>query len=764
MSKRNRNITAARRGSHAESSRNTSMTVLALAAAVCAAQAPERAWAQQGVSSGGDLGELQEVVVTATKREEPLSKVPEAIQVFTGEILRDQGVVDVTDLQNVATGLNVTRSTWGLDLNIRGVTTTDYTVKGSQGIGFQVDGVPINRPTPRGVAFFDVNDVEVLRGPQGTLYGTSTTGGTVNVRTNRPGDEFGITGQLEAGNYSTVRAQAAVNMPLSEGYAMRVAVNSNDRDGYLIPVDGGAPRNDQKDRTARISFRGKFNDIVTGYFTTTFGQIRGVGAGTVPLGNLQSSGGKTRSLFPDPLPQSVDDSFVNLDGEIDVQLGEAAQLTYIGTHQYFNDQFYQAYGNDPAGNATPPAYWWNHERIHDTTDYHELRVSNSNPGRIDYVAGVNYLREPIEENYHTFLAPVTTPTVAQSTSGVNPINVTTLDTKSAFGQATFHMTDVIGFVAGLRYSTDKVDRTGTFSIGNTDLNGNTCVAPNDCVGGPNNGSNKASKLTYRGGINLQFTPHNLLYASVSTGYKPGGFNDFDPVTGGIGHYDPEQLTAYEVGYKGRPINTLQFNSTFFYYNYSKDQISSVVLFPVANGGLVGVIYTRAVPAKISGWENELTYEVTPNTSVSLNGAFERSHYVRFQAGIFQNIDWNGFRLDNTPSFVGSVGVNHSIDLANGGSLKLRAFTKYSSSYLLSDFVNAVQYRQKAFTRSDANVTYSSPHDTYFVQAFVQNIENKLQAVGAPNYNDAALAGNQNAAWIYVSTPRFWGLRAGINIH
>ena len=165
MSKRNRNITAARRGSRAESPRNTFSTMLALAAAVCAAQAPEPAWAQQGGISSGDLGELQEVVVTATKREEPLSKVPEAIQVFTGEILRNQGVVDVTDLQNVATGLNVTRSTWGLDLNIRGVTTTDYTVKGSQGIGFQVDGVPINRPTPRGVAFFDVNDVEVLRGP-----------------------------------------------------------------------------------------------------------------------------------------------------------------------------------------------------------------------------------------------------------------------------------------------------------------------------------------------------------------------------------------------------------------------------------------------------------------------------------------------------------------------------------------------------------------------------------------------------------------------
>jgi len=440
-----------------------------------------------------------------------------------------------------------------------------------------------------------------------------------------------------------------------------------------------------------------------------------------------------------------------------VLAGPAAAMAHSGGALYTQT-------NDPAGNATPPAYWWNHEVIHDTTDYHELRISNSNPGRIDYVAGINYMREPIHENYHTFLAPVTTPTIADSTSGVNPINVTTLDTKSVFGQGTIHITDVIGFVAGLRYSTDKVDRTGTFSIGNTDLNGNTCVAPLDCVGGPNNGSNKASKLTYRGGVNFQFTPHDLLYASVSTGYKPGGFNDFDPITGGIGHYDPEQLTAYEVGYKGRPLNALHLNSTFFYYDYSKDQISSVVLFHVASGGLVGVIYTRAVPAKISGWENELTYDIDANTSVSLDASYEHSKYESFRAGIFQDVNWDGFRLDSTPSFVGSLSVNRTFPLASGASIKLRGFTKYSSNYVLSDFVNAKQYTQKAFTRSDATLTYSAPNDTYFVQAFVQNIENKIQAVGAPNYNDAALAGNLNAAWIYVSTPRFFGVRVGVNIH
>jgi iron complex outermembrane receptor protein len=282
------------------------------------------------------------------------------------------------------------------------------------------------------------------------------------------------------------------------------------------------------------------------------------------------------------------------------------------------------------------------------------------------------------------------------------------------------------------------------------------------VGGPNNGFQSASKFTYRLGFNAQLDPSNLVYGSVSTGYKPGGFNDFDPATGQVGTYEPESLRAYELGYKGRLFDNLRFDSSIFYYDYSLNQISSLVLFPLTSGGVVGVIYTRAASTEVKGWENELIYTVAPRTSITARAALLDSQYRSLRVGLFRQIDWRGERLDSSPSFVGSIGVNHAFELSNGAELRLRAFSKYSSSYLLSDLAQAQRFKQKGYTRSDISVTYAAPGDKYYVQAFVENIEDALQATQAPSFNAASLAGNLNASTVGVTTPRFFGVRFGFN--
>ena len=151
-----------------------------------------------GLAAGGSLAaetappgaarivELEEVIVTAQRVTEVASKTPLALSVFSGDTLKEQGVVSVSDLQNVAPGVAVGRGAFGVVLAIRGVTTADNTSKGDQGIAFNVDGIPISRPAMMGLAFFDTERVEVLRGPQGTLYGKSSTGGVINVISNKP--------------------------------------------------------------------------------------------------------------------------------------------------------------------------------------------------------------------------------------------------------------------------------------------------------------------------------------------------------------------------------------------------------------------------------------------------------------------------------------------------------------------------------------------------------------------------------------------------
>jgi iron complex outermembrane receptor protein len=322
-----------------------------------------------------------------------------------------------------------------------------------------------------------------------------------------------------------------------------------------------------------------------------------------------------------------------------------------------------------------------------------------------------------------------------------------------------NVTDRIGIVGGLRYSNDKTERKGTFAPGPgpwPDPDSNACVAPADCVGFPNNSYQKASKLTWRGGLNFQVTPSDLLYASVATGYKPGGFNDFDPILGpgaGPQPYSPEQLTAYEAGYKGRPFDWLRLDSGFYYYDYSKAQISSVIS---VNGSTV--LFTRDTPETLYGWENEATFDLGGYTNIALTATVQHSRHNDVYAGIAQNVDWSGDALDKTPDFTGSIAFNHAIPVDSGAEVRLRWFTKYSSSYTVSNFVAAVHLVQDDFTRSDASVTYAAPGDAWTVQAFVENIENDVQLINGPTVYSPSVANGTSFA---VSTPRFYGVRLGV---
>lgn len=181
---------------------------------------------------------IEEIIVSATKIGTAIEDTPIAVTVVSGEELTAKGIISVTDLPNLAPGLEVGYTNFGPVLNIRGVSTTDNTSKGGQGIGFIVDGISIGRPIERATALFDVDRIEVLRGPQGTLYGKSTTGGIISVVTRRPGDDFGGNIDIEFGNFRTLRATAGLDFPVSDRIKLRVALNSNQSDGWLEPVLG----------------------------------------------------------------------------------------------------------------------------------------------------------------------------------------------------------------------------------------------------------------------------------------------------------------------------------------------------------------------------------------------------------------------------------------------------------------------------------------------------------------------------------------------
>jgi iron complex outermembrane receptor protein len=701
------------------------------------------------------LDDLDEVVVKAGKRLDPAATVPAAISVLEGETLKSKGVQTVADVPNVDPNFGVNVVAHGVSMTIRGVANTDNTSKGAQSIPYYLDGVTLGHPIEESLAFFDIDHIDILRGPQGTQFGRATAGGAVNVFTRQPTDNYEAYAKLDFGNFGTHREETAVNVPVSDWLWLRAAGSFNNHEGYFTPYDDGQKKGDQDDGAGRLSALARLGADATLRLTLNGGHVGGAGPGEALLGTLLSteSSQAIRTNFPKPIHANLNDTFYDISAQLDWTIGPV-RLTYVGARQHFDADELTSDNNDPAGNDN--AYNWAIYRASITSNQHEARVANAVPAFVDYVAGLTYLGESLNEHDHQLEAPVDDPTMAASYNNLDIIGITTHSSYGAFGQATAHVTDRIDLVGGLRFQEDGVKRVGTLAPKPTNnglpwLNGagGVCTGAQDCIGNPELADDKAGRLTYRAAVNFQATPVDLLYVSVASGYKPGGFNDLDPKTQRPSNYGPESMTSYEIGYKGDVLEKLRLSSDFFYYDYSKDQITSAIYLRPP------VLYTQLVPATIYGWENEATWRLSSDTLVKLGVTFERSHFGPIVTGYQENADWTGQSLDRVPLLVGSMEIQHAWDLPDSYRLFLRGLTKASTSYLVSDYVLPYRYRQPGYTRSDLTASLVAPGDRWELQAYVQNIEDRLQAIGQPqNVNLSALQGS----YVAVTTPRLFGVR------
>jgi len=784
-----------------------------------------------------------EIIVTALKRSESSLKVPVSLTVLNGGDLKTQGVNNVADIQNIVPGVNISTGRDGVQVQIRGVTTSDTSAKGEQDVAFNIDGVYVGRGNARGAAFFDVERVEVLRGPQGTLYGRSSTGGAVNVVTVAP--KLGVTGgyvKAEYGNYNAKRAEGAVNFPLTDTVAVRFSGAYNRRDGFSRPIpttatgssvsggtttvniaaNQGYARNDQDDATGRASLLFQPSDALSLRLTATVGHQGGAGNSAVLQTQMQAgndTGPAALQILANPIKPFVNSNFTNYDAHLNVRLGGNVQLDALASYQWmhfvqrgatvnapgqanlflYNFALNQYGGINNRGGAGW-GFYLQDNRV--KTKQAEVRISNVDPARLDYVVGANWYDEAAGEAGQSWGAFLDAP---YNESGyafnAGPVNTTTHKAYGVFGQGTYHLTDTLGLIGGLRYTHNEINRVGRFSLPVqlppgfvpgfgpvfvpwSDAAGNAiCTYPNPCLGPQNPGGSSDSKVTFRVGLNWQVTPRHLIYGSVASGFKGGTFNDYDPATGGSSQVAPSNLIAYEIGYKGRPLNNLTLSSSAYYYDFSKYQLTGQVTFPGNNI----VIYTSSTPAVMYGLENELAYQVARHTTLTGNLTLSHSELKSFIAGQYAyqgyGVSFAGKPVDQAPVFTASLGLNHTVDLANGGALRFNGLLKYSDGYFLTDYANAVRYRQKAFTRSNASLTYEPKGGSFSIQAFVENIENKIQrtgalagyvggyggaggSTGAPSSGTFAIGNGQisgvpaNYMTFQPTSPRFYGIRLG----
>jgi iron complex outermembrane receptor protein len=738
--------------------------------------------ALSGQAFAAEPATLDEIVVTATRMESSLSRTPLAVTALSGEALTEAGITNPTALQDRTVNLSIDRNN-GLQITIRGVSSTDNTEKGDPSAAFLLDGVYIARPQAQEVSFFDIERVEVLRGPQGTLYGRNTTAGLVNVLAARPKDEFAASLDATVGDYSTRQITGVLNLPLGPSVAIRAALNYDYRDSYLTRGSAAVHSIDpaKENLSGRVSVSFAPNDSIDVLLRADYSTIKGTGLEAVRASNLYqypfaapvaaqrgadpawiARNSKSRRVynFADPRAAVTDDSTGGVTGEVNWRVSDAWTATYLGSYREFDRQeaFSAFIGAVPGFALSVPATF--------DGDYsqasHEVRFAFQGE-RLNFQTGAYYFRE--ESGIALLLLGLQGPAPGVDGYVFGFPQDTVSKSLAYFGQGTFSVTDQFRLTAGLRYTKDDKSRVGA-TILHANLGeplGFVASPTNPRPDSLNDAAVDYSKTTGRVGFEYDVGDRTLFYGSVSTGYKAGGFNDGclagapgcnSPLATAALFYSPEELTAYELGLKTQLADDrLRLFANYFHYDYNNLQLSSV-----SNicGGPCQVT-TNAGKAKVDGVEIEALAKLNPRNRIDASLSWLDARYTEYE--IVPGVDLAGEALNRSPKWAFGLGYQHTVPLADGAQIELGIHTRYSAKYILLSSGLRAAFRQPSYHKTDIDVTYRPDDGRWYLGAFAKNLENEVTvgnvalAAGFPGLNDAAAS---------LSPPRTVGVRLGVN--
>jgi iron complex outermembrane receptor protein len=698
--------------------------------------------------------QLDEVVVTAQRRSENLQKTPLTISAVTGEKLESQGIKTVVDLANQVPALQITSSGGGAaQIFLRGIGSTNTTEVGDPAVAYHIDGIYIARSTSVGALFYDIDRVEVLRGPQGTLYGRNATAGAINVITKQPKFDYEASGTIDVGNYGAITTSGMVNVPVSETLAVRAAFQQSRHDGYVValnkgPGTGGNDRYDQDDKSARVQLLWKPSDVLSVRLSTDYLHQGGAGGGDATYGTTRVTGDPWTCNCATNIYRN--NKFYSFGGEANWDLGFAT-LTYLTG---FNFSRLDRSGENASTGA--PNYF----KGKDHTWSHELRLGGRT-GDLTWVAGLYRFTEDNNVDFRVFLA------TNSYLSFIQP--EVTAKSWAAFGQGTYAVTDRLRLTAGLRYTEDQKARNGgTFLTNGAGAITSTVVL--------NVADAKWDALNWKVGADFDLTDSSMLYANAATGYKAGGY--YDGV--GANTYAPEKITSYEAGVKNRFLdNRLQLNASAFLYDYQDFQVSAVGVIAGQNA----TVTLNADKAKVYGLEFETNLVITENDRLdatlgwlhaeytdfvlplgdafannSANATMAACYTANFAAAAPRATNFSGCRMARTPEWTLNVGYQHTWNLESGAKLTGRISSHYETGKNL-EYHGFAQNKQDGFTKTDLNLTYASSDDRWSLQGYVRNLEDEdVRTASSPN-STTGLATNGNGE--FYAPPRTYGVRLGV---
>ena len=637
--------------------------------------------------------ESVEIVVTAQKTSQTLQRVPAAVSVVGNERLTALGITNLTQISNVAPGLSITPVRTQAFVFVRGVGQTLTSPNADPAVATNLNGVYLPAEIA-GTAFFDVERVEVLPGPQGTLYGRNSTGGVINIISRTPRDRFGADGFVEVGNYGRVQAVAGVDLPLSGTLASRTAATIVRHDGYFNNGE-----DDQKTLAARetLAWRPSDRTRITGVATYT--RERGIG-GVLQNIPFQECGARCATFDPKALGYRTKSDVWELSLSAEQEIARGVTVSYSGGYNSLDLDVRNTIFTGP-----PIAPLLLKERI--SSQSHEARV-NAKLDRLEALAGVYYFRQTA--GYSQDARP--TPTLRL----INPFDGVT-DGYAGFGQATYSILPSLRATGGVRYSHTNKSIEGFNSTYN--------AAGALLLLRPYAGRSSLDRVDWKAGLELEVAPRSLLYANVSTGFTPGGFSTGPAVVGRLqaAPFKPVFLTAYTAGLKNRLLGgALTVNVEGFYYDYVNYQVSARDLLTAQN-----LVFT-ADKATIYGAQVDTRATLGRHDDLTVSATYlhAKADTLRTPTGNF-----DGFDLPYAPHWSANAFYQHSFDVGRDSHVRASANFQYTSRRWAL-YTHAPGFDIAANTHTDLNLGYFAAGDRWSVQAFVRNVEDNLVKTACGN--------------------------------
>jgi iron complex outermembrane receptor protein len=706
--------------------------------------------AQDAPAASGATG-LEEITVTARRREESLQDVPIAVSAFSADRIESTGAPDITWLQQntpnltlqVARGSNST-----LIAFIRGVGQQDPLWGFEPGVGLYVDDVYIARPQGAVLDIYDIERLEVLRGPQGTLYGRNTIGGAIKYVTRSLGNEARLDTKITLGSYAQHDAVVSGVLPLGDRFALGASAAIYRRDGYGENPTTGRENHYAKSVDAyRVSAEWHPTDSLS--FRLAADKVDD--NSPAKHGHREAPGEGLAA--GDPVPEDVFDTYAGFGDANKVvnegvaltiawDLSDALTLKSISAYREGETDTVIDFDTGPSHALDVPGHYADRQATQEV----QLLFDGE---KLQGVAGLYYLNAAASGEFDTIVGLINT-TIA--TSGF-------VDTKSyaAFADLSYDFTDSLRASAGVRYTKDEKEGgvyRQNFTGIRSPLFGNDAAVPG-LVRSNYTNEREFDKVTPRVSVSYDFTDDLTTYVAYSEGFKSGGFDmrgDVVLTPDTVNGYDPETVKSYEVGLKGNAWDgRATFNVAAFYADYSDQQITRQQ--PTVAGGIASFV-DNAGSSTIQGLELEGAFQVTDRLSLSYGVGWtdaEFDEYLTYQvaanpapppATINVPVDLSDSAVfQNTPEWNGNLTLNYAQPLAAGwGTLLATLSGSYRDSYHMFEFENELIDQTSDYTLVDASLAWTSDSDKLKVQLSGRNLTDEEYKIGG-YYFPGATFGN-----------------------